>query len=342
MKSKKKHVNIPVFIPHLGCPNMCVFCNQRSISGVREFEAVSVRADIEAVLSTVDRESTELELAFFGGSFTGIDRELMTELLSIGKDYLDRGCINSMRCSTRPDYINDGILRILRDYGMKTIELGIQSMDDAVLSACKRGHSASVTRDACKAVVDAGFELVGQMMIGLVGADTESELECARFICECGAKSARVYPTVVFCETELCAMSKNGEYTPLSTEEAVERTKKVLSVFDEYGVKVIRVGLCSSENLTDPSHVYAGANDVSIGEMAMSALYLDRICGILDGMNTKDARSCVISCAPGCVSKVSGHRRKNKEAIAKKYGFGTIKILEKSDLLGYNIRIDIN
>ena len=121
MSVKKKHVNIPVFIPHLGCPNMCVFCNQRAISGVTEFNAKSVMSDIEAVLSTVDRENTDLELAFFGGSFTGIDRSLMVELLRIGKSYLDIGAIDSMRCSTRPDYINDEILQILREYGMRTI-----------------------------------------------------------------------------------------------------------------------------------------------------------------------------------------------------------------------------
>lgn len=342
MAYKKKHVNIPVFIPHLGCPNMCVFCNQRSISGVNEFDAQSVRSDIEAVLKTVDRDNTELELAFFGGSFTGIDRALMTELLGIGKSYLDSGKIDSMRCSTRPDYINDEILSVLREYGMKTVELGIQSMDNKVLSECKRGHCADVTKEACKAVVQAGFELVGQMMIGLPGADSASEVACARFISECGASSARVYPTVVFCDTELCAMAKSGTYMPLSLDEAIERTKRVLCVFDENGIKVIRVGLCSSENLTDPSHVYAGANDVSIGEMAMSALYLEKMCDVLDRMDTEGKRYCTVFCAEGAVSKVSGHRRKNKEMICQKYGFRSVKILEKSDLIGYNIRIEIN
>ncbi len=339
---KKRHINIPVFIPHLGCPNMCVFCNQRTISGHKSFEAESVISDIEAVLSTVERDKCEIELAFFGGSFTGIERELMISLLEIGKRYLDRGLIDSMRCSTRPDYIDGEILEILKKYGMSTIELGIQSMNDTVLSASKRGHTAQKTREACRAVVDAGFSLVGQMMIGLPSGDGESEIECARFICESGAVAARVYPTVVFSGTELVDMTKQGCYIPLDTETAVERTKAVLDIFDREGLSVIRVGLCASENLTDSDQVYAGANDVAIGERAMSALFLDRITEQIDGMNIHtDGRACLISAPVGTVSKIVGQRKTNKETLQKKYGFKSVKILEKSELIGYNILIDI-
>lgn len=342
MKNKKKHINIPVFIPHLGCPNMCVFCNQRTISGVSDFKAESVIDGIEAVLSSVQRDETEIELAFFGGSFTGIDRELMISLLMIGKSYLDRGLIDSMRCSTRPDYINEEILGILKKYGMKTIELGIQSMSDKVLSKCKRGHVSEDTRRACTAVLEAGFELVGQMMIGLPGADEKSECECARFICESGCVGARVYPTVVFFGTELVCMCKSGEYTPLDTESAVERTKRVLDVFDKAAVPVIRVGLCASENLTDGSRVFAGANDAAIGERAMSALYFDRICALIDSYKQPyEDRACVIYAAIGSVSKIVGQRKCNKLALIKKYGFKSVKIVEKTELIGYNIRIDI-
>lgn len=341
MREKKRHVNIPVFIPHLGCPNMCVFCNQRSISGVREFDCESVISDIETVLSTLDRDGTYVELAFFGGSFTGIDRELMIRLLEIGKRYLDSGIIDSMRCSTRPDYIDPQILDILSRYGMRTVELGIQSMDDGVLTTCRRGHNCDTTRDACRAVVDAGLELVGQMMIGLPGATPETEAETARFICSCGAAGARVYPTVVFYETELCDMSASGAYIPLSTEQAIERTKNVLGIFDENDIKVIRVGLCSSENLTDESKVYAGASDESIGEKAMSALYLDRIEGELCRFADTNDKCCMIEGSVGSVSKISGHKRKNKIILQEKYGFKSVKILENENLLGYNIKIDV-
>ena len=136
----KKHINIPIFIPHLGCPNNCVFCNQRSISGRQSFDASEVEGQIEAVLSTLSEDS-EREIAFFGGSFTGIDRGLMIHLLGVAKNYIDEGRVSGIRLSTRPDYIDREILDILSEYGVKTIELGLQSMDEKVLAASKRGHS---------------------------------------------------------------------------------------------------------------------------------------------------------------------------------------------------------
>ncbi len=320
---------------------MCVFCNQHSISGVDRFESGSVLLEIENALSTIDKENTEVELAFFGGSFTGIDRSLMTELLVIGRDLLEKGCIDSIRCSTRPDYINEEILALLKEYGMRTIELGIQSMDDNVLLMSRRGHSSDVTRNACTMIVDAGFDLVGQMMIGLPGSSAESELRCARFIVESGATAARVYPTVVFHDTELCSMSMSGDYFPLDLEDAVCRTRDVLDVFDKNNIKVIRVGLCASENLSDSSRVFGGANDAAIGEMAMSALYLKRICALLDKMTDTEGKELLINGCPGAVSKISGHKKQNKKIIFEKYGIKSIRILENKDLIGYNIVLNL-
>ena len=162
----KQHINIPIFIPHLGCPNQCVFCNQRTISGVKEFDISSVRRDIDTALLTVD-SSTEAEIAFFGGSFTGIDRDLMIELLEIGYEYIKDGRVSSIRCSTRPDYIDEEILEILKKYGVRVIELGLQSVEEKVLKSSKRGHNFQAELKACRMIVNAGFALVGQMMIGL-------------------------------------------------------------------------------------------------------------------------------------------------------------------------------
>ena len=161
-----RHVNIPVFIPHLGCPNDCVFCNQRMISGHLSFDADSVDGEISRALSTVEPDA-DCEIAFFGGSFTGIDRALMIRLLDIAKKYADSGRVSSIRLSTRPDYIDGEILRILSRYPVRTIELGVQSLSDRVLSASRRGHDASRSVEAMREVRGAGFSLVGQMMIGL-------------------------------------------------------------------------------------------------------------------------------------------------------------------------------
>ena len=337
-----RHINIPIFIPHMGCPNMCVFCNQRSISGKLCFDMARVKNDIEETLSTVSCEDT-CEIAFFGGSFTGIDRGLMIELLTLAQGYVDSGRVQSIRLSTRPDYISDEILTILSSYSVGTIELGLQSMDDTVLLATKRGHTAEQAVRACRMIKKAGFSLIGQMMIGLPHSSVDKEIETAKKICELGADGARIYPTVVFYETELCEMMERGEYVALSNEEAVERTKEALRVFVENDVPCIRVGLCAGENLSDASHVAGGANHSAIGEMAMSAIYLDKICETLDGISEKnDVQSVTIYCPRGETSKVVGQKRRNIEKIYEKYGIKRVKVLEKNELLSYNIIIDFN
>ena len=335
---KKRHANIPIFIPHLGCPNNCVFCNQRTISGHGDFRIESVRDEIDAALSTLD-ESTEREIAFFGGSFTGIDRALMIELLDLAESYVSRGLVGEIRLSTRPDYINGEILDILSRYSVRTIELGLQSMCDDVLMASKRGHNSEIAIRACRAIKGSGFSLIGQMMIGLPKSSAEDEVLTAELICKAGADGARVYPTVVFAQTELEEMMRSGEYSALDTDSAVERTKNVLAVFDSYGVPCIRVGLCASENLRDASLAIAGATHSAIGEMAMSELFYERICDELD-RHSVNGGSVVIYVPLGATSKAIGQKKKNKEKICKKYHLESLKVLEKSELLGYNIILE--
>ncbi len=337
----KKHINIPIFIPHLGCPNNCVFCNQRSISGRQSFERDDAEKQIEEVLSTLESDVPR-EIAFFGGSFTGIDRDLMIYLLGVAKKYVDKGDVSGVRLSTRPDYIDRERLDILKKYGVTAVELGLQSMDSEVLLHSKRGHSVEDAERACALIKEYGFELVGQMMIGLPKSTPEREIMTAEKICRMGADGARVYPTVVFYNTELCDMAKRGEYTPLAPEDAVERTKNVLSVFDKYSVPCIRVGLCASENLSDDSEVYGGANQSAIGELAMGELFLEKICATLDENPKMRGENLIIYAPKGAVSKVSGQNKRNKIKICKKYGFKSIKILEKNEIIGYNIILDCN
>ena len=337
---KKRHVNIPIFIPHLGCPNNCVFCNQRTISGHGDFKIESVRYEIESALSTLS-EDTEREIAFFGGSFTGIDRELMIELLELAQEYVNKGLVSEIRLSTRPDYIDGEILDILSRYSVKTIELGLQSLNDEVLNASKRGHDTECALSACRAIKERGFNLIGQMMIGLPRSNADTEIKTAELICKVGADGARVYPTVVFADTELSDMMRGGEYDPLSTDDAVTRTKNVLAVFDSYGVPCIRVGLCASENLRDASLAIAGATHSAIGEMAMSELFYDRICEELD-KRAIFGGELKIFVSRGATSKAIGQKRKNKEKICKKYCLTSLKVLEKNELLGYNIILEHN
>ncbi len=335
--ARHEHANIPIFIPHLGCPNECVFCNQRTISGHADFDPSTVRAEIETALSTLG--GREAEIAFFGGSFTGIDRDLMIYLLELAQEYVDAGRVSGIRLSTRPDYINTDILATLSRYTVAAVELGIQSTSDAVLWASRRGHTAEQSERACREIVGAGFDLVGQMMIGLPSADAESELETARSIVKWGAVAARVYPTVVFRRTELCRMSELGSYTPLDTETAVRRTASVLDVFDKSSVKVIRVGLCAGENLSSESEVAGGANHPAIGELAMSELYLRRLSDAIENGNFVGKRL-TLSVAVGSTSKAVGQKRRNIDALREKYGVNIVKILEKNEIFGYNVKIE--
>ncbi len=332
---KRIHRNIPIFIPHLGCPNTCVFCNQRTISGKQCFSPESVKDEIDAALATIPRDA-EVEIAYFGGSFTGIDRSLMIYLLELAAEYVKnrrKGCaeVTGIRMSTRPDYINEEIMEILSRYPVRTVELGLQSMSDKVLSASKRGHTAADAERACKMIKDAGYSLVGQMMIGLPEAEIADEIYTAQKICDMGAEGARIYPTVVFFGTELADMAEKGEYPMLSIEDAVERSKEVLKIFESREVECIRIGLCASDNLGDESLVLGGANHPSLGELVMGEAYFDRMCEDGDRL-IKDATgegTIVFSVPRGELSKAIGQKGKNKKRLVERYKPYKIEIKER-------------
>ena len=335
----KKHINVPIFIPHLGCPNQCVFCNQRTISGVESFDISRVKEEIDSALSTVS-STQEVELAFFGGSFTGIDRELMLSLLKLAYKYIENGSVSSIRCSTRPDYINEEILTILKQYGVKTIELGLQSSSEDVLLRTKRGHTLADEAYACDLIVKNGFTLVGQMMIGLPGSTEESEIETARFIVKHGAQGARIYPTIVFYGTELCEMSVKGDYTPITIDEAVERSARVLEIFHDSNVDVIRIGLCSSENLTDDEKYYAGPNHPALGEMVENAVYYNKIAAYLKKTPINVDTVLKVYVAKGCLSKAIGQKKSNVYKLIQNFGFRDVKVKEDQMLSGYELKIE--
>lgn len=339
---KTRHKNIPIFIPHLGCPNNCVFCNQRSISGTRDFDVKRVPFIIDEALTTIDQDSTEIQLAYFGGSFTGIDRADMLYLLSLGKSYIDRGLISSIRISTRPDYIDREILDILHDHGVGAIELGIQSMSDKVLSGSGRGHTSEDTRRACALIKEYGcFELVGQMMLSLPFSSPEDDRETARQICMMGADKARIYPTMVFSSTPLERMMEDGIYTCPDLEKSVALAADVFGIFCEAGVEVIRIGLAESEGLHSESGIAAGAYHPAMGELVVGEYYRRLIEAELERHNAEDIskKELTIFCPKGETSKVVGQKSINKYYFYSKYNIKSVKVIEKTDKLLYNISI---
>lgn len=340
MAKSQRHLTVPIFVPHLGCPHDCVFCNQRKITGLSDFSLSHVEEIIQQNLSYAGPD-TKAEIAFFGGSFTGIDRMLMTELLTIADRYLRSGSISGIRCSTRPDYISDEILEILHTYNLSTIEIGVQSLNNSVLRASSRGHTAACTIQAMDKITKAGFDLVGQMMLGLPGSTLEDEIKCAEEICRQGAVGARIYPTAVFEGTALHAMMLRGEYQPLSVAETVQRGASVMEVFVNAGVRLLRVGLCETESLHGSGGIVAGGYHPAIGELCASELYLRRIEAALACFSDIRGKNIRIEIPVGALSQAIGQKKCNKDRILQKYAPQSLVFTETEGFPEYQVRVKV-
>lgn len=334
-----KHFTIPIFVPHLGCPRQCSFCNQKTITGVRPMTPRDASRQIEAHLATISRDA-HVEIAFFGGSFTAIPRAAMKALLQTAAPYVASGQVTSIRISTRPDAIDDEVLELLSQYGVKTVELGIQSTSRQVLSACRRGHTAEDCYRAARLIVSRGFTLGGQMMIGLPSSSPADEVETARAIVAMGAKEARIYPVVVFADTPLAEEAAAGLYTPLTVDEAVERTVAPMEILLDADVKLLRVGLCETESLHAPGQVVGGACHPALGELCYSALYRKRMREELSHLALLEQSNLKISVAPGKLSMAIGQKRCNDTAIRNEFALASLKIVEDPALVGYDLRVD--
>jgi len=339
--NRKRHINIPVFVVHMGCPNQCVFCDQRLISGVSCFQEDSVRSQIETVLATASADA-EKEIAFFGGSFTGIDRAQMIRLLDLAQSYVDSGAVSGIRMSTRSDYITPEILTILSRYTVSMVELGIQSLSDRVLFLCRRGHTAADSENACRMLRDAGIAFGAQMMVGLPGSDVETERECARLCCAWGAAAYRVYPTMVLRHTELEEMTARGEYVPLSDEDAAVRMAAVMEEFERGGAMCLRAGLCETQDLHSPDSYSAGPSHPAIGEWARGEIFYRRMTDLLERAGNLRRQSVTFFVPVGCASAAAGMNRRNTWRIREKYGIKLVKIIENPQQIGYNIKMGIS
>ena len=320
---------IPVFVPHLGCPNDCVFCNQRRISGsVAPATAENVVSAIENALRLTP-PGTRRQLAFYGGSFTAIPVAEQESLLGAAVPYLERGDIASLRLSTRPDAIDGAVLRRLRSYGVETIELGAQSMSERVLALSGRGHTAADVEDAARAVKGAGFRLILQMMTGLPGADDESDVESARRIAALGPDGVRVYPTVIVRDTALCDLWRAGRYKEHTVEDAVRVCARILPVFEQAGIPVIRMGLNPTEDLSGGDAV-GGAYHPALGELVKSRIMRDRAEKILSG--AKRGEQAVLRVNPRLMSQLVGQHGANRAYLVERFGLSGLRIVRDPDV----------
>lgn len=274
-KTTLKHNNIPIFIPEMACPHRCVFCNQLRISATLEIpEPEEINGIVEKYLNS-SSEIRHREIAFFGGSFTGIPIDLQEKYLKAANQFIVSGKIQGIRLSTRPDYINSEIIELLKKYGVTSVELGAQSTDREVLKISGRGHTPEDIERASEMISKAGFELGLQMMIGLPGDSFEKLMQTARDIVAFGAKTTRIYPTLVIRDTMLENWYLHGKYSPLSLNEAVEQSKMIFKFFEKSGVKVLRVGLHPSKELSETESLVAGPFHASFMELVMTSLWFD-------------------------------------------------------------------
>ena len=242
-----KHSNISIFVPHIGCPHLCAFCDQRTISGE---DKAPKPEDVRRICSEALAEITSpenTEIAFFGGSFTAIRREYMTALLEAAYEFVGEGKFKGIRFSTRPDYIDNETLDILKSYGVTAIELGAQSLDDEVLTANERGHTCEDVVRASTLIKQHGFELGLQMMVGLYKSTPEKELATMRRIIYIHPETVRIYPVVILKGTKLGSLFLSGEYKPMSFDSVVSLCAQMLTEFDNAGIRVIKCGLHASE-----------------------------------------------------------------------------------------------
>lgn len=317
--------NIPVFVPHKGCPYDCVFCNQRKITGsIREITPDDVTKTIDTYLKTLPETDRNVEVAFFGGSFTGIPIDEQSALMERVLPYINSGKVNGIRLSTRPDYITREILDNLKRYNVTTIELGVQSMIDSVLKASNRGHNSKAVKDAVSLIKEYGFSLGLQMMTGLPGDTDEKSCETAREIISLKPDFVRIYPTLIIKDTYLEKMYSCGDYTPQNLENAVLLAKKLLLMFESAGIGVIRIGLQPTEEINDNVSVIAGPFHSSFGELVQSSIYYDKIKTALSGVTC----NVTVYVNPAEISKAVGNKRCNLQRLEKEMG---IKISIKGD-----------
>lgn len=355
----KKHYIIPIFVPHEGCPHDCVFCNQGRITGEKKelilgpknkmenkVDRNFVLKTIEEYLETINRDNSTIEVSFFGGTFTAININKQRELLQVAKEYKEKGIIDYIRLSTRPDYIDNFILTHLKEYMVDIIELGVQSLDEEVLRKSGRGHTAVQVEEASKLIKNYGFILGHQIMIGLPGDNFDKDIDTTKRSLEMKPDLCRIYPSLIIKDTPMEDMYNNKTYCPYTLDEAIEICEKMYKMYIENNVNVIRVGLQPTDNIAEGKDVIAGPFHPAFRELVESKILNNTIYDKI-----KDSTGEVnIEIHPNRISKLyAGKKKFFKELesklenikinifLTKDIEINTVNI--KNDNVNYSIKI---
>lgn len=323
---------IPIFVPHLGCPNDCIFCNQKSISGQKKnMTKEEAKNIIDNYLKNLNDSDALIEIAFFGGSFTAINENLQNELLELAYTYVKEGKVESIRISTRPDYIDKNILKRLKKYKVKTIELGVQSANDFVLKRANRGHTFEDVKKASKLIRWYGFRLGHQMMVGLPESTRQDEINTAKALIKLKPKMVRIYPVLVVKNTKLEREYESGIYKALPLPQAVETCKQLVRMFSDKNIDIIRVGLQNTDEISDPSseksEVVAGPYHPAFRQLVESGLWYDAIVEKIKKLNVK-VKEVQVTVNPLDVNNVIGHKKDN---VLKLKEFYDVDLVLKQD-----------
>lgn len=337
----KDYYIIPIFVPHLGCPHDCVFCNQKRITGLStDVTEEYVYNTIIDHLNTFPKANITIEVAFYGGSFTGIDKSIQRRLLSVPLKFKEQGMIHGIRLSTRPDYIDHEILKLLKEYKVDTIELGVQSLNDDVLLKSGRGHNSQQVYMASKLIKDYGFNLGLQMMVGLVGDSREKSIYTAKEFVKLDPYCVRIYPTLVIKDTFLEKMYQKNIYKPLSLEDAVDITTDLLMLFEYNDIDVIRVGLQPTENIALGRDVVAGPFHPSFRQLVESNIMRIILKGSLDRIHRDYIQGTLVIESNGKnISYIAGQKSSNIDYLKNAYGFKNVKIYSNNELSLDTIKI---
>lgn len=340
-----KYGMIPFFIPHVGCPHVCTFCNQSRIT-----ETVGIgHLTPEYIASTIkdyvgDSKNDKFwEVCFYGGSFSAIDQKLQKQLLKPAYEALQSGLIDSIRCSTRPDAVSDGQLELLCSLGMKTIELGVQSMDDTVLSLAKRGHTSDDVKLAVKQLRKFGFTVGLQLLPGLLGDSWETIIQTAVEITALQPDFVRIYPVLVIDHTELAEQYKSGIYEPLSLELALQYCAFLKTWFESHHITVIRTGLQSTEELDTGTSLLAGPYEPAMGELVSNEQWRQRIEYCMNEHTEyfeETIKAVVVKYPRSLTSKVRGLKKRNVEYFENMYKDITFTWRENNDIDTVQCSID--
>lgn len=323
---------IPIFVPHLGCPNDCIFCNQKSISGQKKnMTKEEAKNIIDNYLNNLNDSDALIEIAFFGGSFTAINENLQNELLELAYTYVKEGKVESIRISTRPDCIDKNILKRLKKYKVKTIELGVQSANDFVLKRANRGHTFEDVKKASKLIRWYGFRLGHQMMVGLPESTRQDEINTAKALIKLKPKMVRIYPVLVVKNTKLEKEYESGIYKALPLPQAVETCKQLVRMFSDKNIDIIRVGLQNTDEISDPSseksEVVAGPYHPAFRQLVESGLWYDAIVEKIKKLNVK-VKEVQVTVNPLDVNNVIGHKKDN---VLKLKEFYDVDLVLKQD-----------